>query len=110
MRFWVGFSCGVVFGLLLGGYGAAFLFFDEYMNAPPKPVKQVPALPIEQIPIKEGGFAPSLSDQPLEQIIQQKEKKDQAKKVHEEIPPPPPPPPPPTALPAEAVDPWELED
>ena len=102
MRFWVGFSCGIVIGILLGGYGAAFLFFDEFMNAPPKPVKQVPALPAEQIPISEGGFAPSLGDKPLEKLIEEKEQKEEAKKEKEFKPPP--------SLPAEAVDPEELEE
>jgi len=105
MRFWVGFTCGIIFGILLGGYGAAFLFFDEYMNSPPKAVKQVPALPVEQIPMSAGGFAPSLGDQPLEKIMEEKEKKDQARR--EKMAPPPPPPPEP-ALPAEAVDPSEV--
>ena len=106
MRFWVGFSCGIIFGILLGGYGAAFLFFDEYMNSPAKGVKQVPALPAEQIPISAGGFAPSLADQPLERIMEEKEKKDQARKEIDTPPPPPPPPP----MPAEAVDPTELDE
>ena len=104
MRFWVGFSCGIVFGILLGGYGAAFLFFDEYMNSAPKAIRQVPALPADQIPISAGGFAPSLGDQPLEKIMEAKEKKDQAKRAKETPPPPAP------SLPAEAVDPSEMDD
>lgn len=109
MRFWVGFSCGIIFGILLGGYGAAFLFFDEYMNSPTKAVKQVPALPVDQIPISAGGFAPSMGDQPLEKIMEEKEKKDEEKKA-KETPPPPPPPPPAPSMPAEAVDPSEIND
>ena len=126
MRFWVGFTCGIIFGGLLGGYGAAFLFFDEYMNAPMKSAKQVPALPLEQIPTSQGGFAPSLGDKPLEKLIEEKEKKEGTKKKlpepvkveprkPETSPPPEPPPPPPpppsgrTPMPAEAVDPSEVD-
>jgi hypothetical protein len=109
MRFWVGFSCGIIFGILLGGYGAAFLFFDEYMNASTSGVKQVPALPADQIPISAGGFAPSLGDQPLEKLVEEKERKDQEKEKKEKTIVPPPPPPPPPSMPAETVDPSELE-
>lgn len=119
MRFWVGFLCGIVFGILLGGYGAAFLFFDEYMNSPAKAVKQVPALPAEQIPTSQGGFAPSLTDKPLEKIIEEKERKDQAKKQKQAQAPiaapdavptqPAAVPAAPAGIPAESVDPDEVQ-
>lgn len=115
MRFWVGFTCGIIFGILAGGYGAAYLFFDEYMHSPVKTAKQVPALPLEQIPTSQGGFAPSLGDKPLEKLIEDKERKQNAKKKKTEPLPPPaePPPAPPserTPMPAEAVDPSEIGD
>ncbi|MBV9463366.1 MAG: hypothetical protein JO317_03970 [Verrucomicrobiae bacterium] len=117
MKFAFGLVLGGIVGLLLGGYGSAFLFFDDFMNAPPPTVKKVPALPLDEIPSSQGGPTPTLGvkdkpkpeqekeDKPAQQPAADKPKPvpaqapskpaviaDPALRIDEDGPPPPPPP------------------